>query len=277
MNINYFADAADSVKIVINKKVNKLAYFKNGVAVKIFPVATGRSAGLTPEGSFKVVRKLVKPYYSKLKIPGGSPRNPLGARWLGLNACNTSGGTYGIHGTNNPKSIGRYASGGCIRMFNQDVIWLYENTPMNTPVDIINGDWNLEPKVPLVVIDGKQLALPPDFQAYMMKGTVLVPCRYTAESFGCTVTWDGRKQQVTIKKGANIMIATVNSKELSVNGESLFMNEAVAIRNGRLFLPVRGLAEALGYSIAWDDNSFTVKLTTRDKSVFDEEVRETGI
>lgn len=62
-------------------------------------------------------------------IPGGSPRNPMGARALTL-----SGGEYAIHGTNNPRSIGTFASYGCIRMHNVDIIDLYDRVGVGTPV-----------------------------------------------------------------------------------------------------------------------------------------------
>jgi lipoprotein-anchoring transpeptidase ErfK/SrfK len=62
-------------------------------------------------------------------IPGGSPHNPMGARALTLD-----GGEYAIHGTNNPRSIGTFASYGCIRMHNADIIDLYERVRVGTPV-----------------------------------------------------------------------------------------------------------------------------------------------
>lgn len=62
-------------------------------------------------------------------IPGGSPRNPMGARVLTLNR-----GEYAIHGTNNPRSIGTFASYGCIRMLNEDVIDLFGRVSVGTPV-----------------------------------------------------------------------------------------------------------------------------------------------
>ncbi|MDO6851927.1 L,D-transpeptidase [Priestia megaterium] len=61
-----------------------------------------------------------RPYYTG-HIPGGDPRNPLGKRWLGLNANGTYGDTYGIHGNNNESSIGKYVSQGCMRMHNSSV------------------------------------------------------------------------------------------------------------------------------------------------------------
>lgn len=66
-------------------------------------------------------------------IPGGSPRNPMGARVIGLGP----GGQYAIHGTNMPQTIGTAASYGCFRMHNQDVIDLYARVRMGTPVVVM--------------------------------------------------------------------------------------------------------------------------------------------
>jgi lipoprotein-anchoring transpeptidase ErfK/SrfK len=62
-------------------------------------------------------------------IPGGYPGNPMGTRALTL-----SGGEYAIHGTNRPESIGTYASYGCIRMFNEDIIDLFRRVRVGTEV-----------------------------------------------------------------------------------------------------------------------------------------------
>ena len=62
-------------------------------------------------------------------IPGGSPRNPMGYAALTLD-----GGTYAIHGTNDPKSIGGFVSYGCIRMHNRDVADLFQRVGVGTPV-----------------------------------------------------------------------------------------------------------------------------------------------
>ena len=94
-------EAAGSDLIIVNKKTNKLAYFSDGKLVKTFPVATGKSKELTPEGSFKMVVKVKNRPYYKEKIPGGDPANPLGDRWLGLEVNGTYGTTYAIHGNNN--------------------------------------------------------------------------------------------------------------------------------------------------------------------------------
>ncbi|MFE1245884.1 L,D-transpeptidase family protein [Fictibacillus sp. NPDC058756] len=130
------AKAAASSFIVINKSTNQLAYFENNKLSKVFKVATGKLPSYTPEGKFKIVNKITnRPYYTG-NIPGGDPRNPLGNRWLGLNARGTWGTTYAIHGNNNADSIGKYVSAGCIRMYNNDVQWLYARILVNTPVVI---------------------------------------------------------------------------------------------------------------------------------------------
>lgn len=75
------------------------------------------------------------PKYAKWRsgMPGGIPENPLGARALYL--FDGGGDTmYRIHGTNAPSSIGTAASSGCIRMLNQEVVELFNNTPVGTKV-----------------------------------------------------------------------------------------------------------------------------------------------
>lgn len=131
--------AAGGKLIIINKTNNRLAYYDNGRFIREFKVGTGRSKSFTPEGKFKIVNKIVNRPYYKGHIPGGDPRNPLGNRWLGLNARGTWGTTYAIHGNNNPNSIGGYVSSGCIRMYDNEVEWLFSQVPVNTPVVITSS------------------------------------------------------------------------------------------------------------------------------------------
>lgn len=63
-------------------------------------------------------------------IPGGSLRNPMGSRALTL----SGGGQYAIHGTNRPETVGTFASYGCFRMNNHDVIDLFERVQVGTVV-----------------------------------------------------------------------------------------------------------------------------------------------
>ncbi|MDT8859821.1 L,D-transpeptidase family protein [Alkalihalobacillus sp. MEB130] len=86
---------------------------------KVYPVAVGRVLHETPVGDFIIINKAPN--------PGG----PFGTMWMSLSKKH-----YGIHGTNDPESIGHYVSRGCIRMFNQDVEELARTVPIGTAVFI---------------------------------------------------------------------------------------------------------------------------------------------
>jgi lipoprotein-anchoring transpeptidase ErfK/SrfK len=105
--------------IVINTKSRKLTLYENNYLLRQFPVAVGKAATPTPHGQFNIANKAMH--------PGGV----FGSRWLGLSAPQ-----YGIHGTNNPSSIGQSISKGCIRMHNSDVEQLYNLIDVGTPVYI---------------------------------------------------------------------------------------------------------------------------------------------
>jgi lipoprotein-anchoring transpeptidase ErfK/SrfK len=106
--------------ITINVAARRLTLFKNGKVFKTYPVGVGKPSTPTPKGSFRIINKAYQ--------PGG----PFGARWLGLNKKG-----YGIHGTNNPSSIGKAVSNGCIRTYNNNIIELYNTVPIGTPVKIV--------------------------------------------------------------------------------------------------------------------------------------------
>lgn len=129
--------------IIVNKRINQLAYINEGKIQKIYPVATGKSQDLTPEGIFTIIVKAKNPYYIKLGIEGGASNNPLGTRWIGFDAEET-GRIYGIHGTNEPWLIGKYVTAGCIRLTNENVEELYENIPLGTKVMITSTEKSFE-------------------------------------------------------------------------------------------------------------------------------------
>ena len=96
-----------------------------------------RVAADTPSGLFPVVMLVKNPWYLKKNIPGGTPENPLGTRWIGLQVPGTDGSIYGIHGTNQPELIGQHVSSGCVRMKNEEVAWLYDRVRVGTWVEIV--------------------------------------------------------------------------------------------------------------------------------------------
>ena len=80
--------------------------------------------GWTPTGEMRRKNPALPAF-----VPGGHPRNPLGVRALYLGSS-----TYRIHGTDAPWTVGQDVSRGCIRMFNDDVIDLYQRVPIGTQV-----------------------------------------------------------------------------------------------------------------------------------------------
>lgn len=110
--------------ISINLSLRRLSYYEGNRLIKVYPVGVGKPSTPTPTGSYTVINKIMQ------------PGSMLGTRWMGLSIPT---GNYGIHGTNNPKSIGGYVSNGCIRMYNQDVEALFPNVVIGTPVVIIPG------------------------------------------------------------------------------------------------------------------------------------------
>lgn len=100
-------------------RTKRLTLYRYGKVAKTYPVATGKPETPSPLGTFTIVNKQLN--------PGG----PFGTRWMGLSEPH-----YGIHGTNNPSSIGQAASNGCIRMHNKDVEELFNLVSIRTPVTI---------------------------------------------------------------------------------------------------------------------------------------------
>ena len=121
-------------RLVVSIPDRKLALVEHGRVVKIYPVAVGASATPSPAGSFTVVERVNHPtWYRPGKVVPPGRRNPLGPRWIGLSRTG-----YGIHGTNRPRSIGRRASHGCIRMRNADVEELFGLVAVGDPVELFD-------------------------------------------------------------------------------------------------------------------------------------------
>ncbi len=133
--------APPSSVIVINRSLNRLSLYDGSKLTRRFPVATGQAIYPTPAGRFQIVVKWVNPTWypptqdawakGLLPVPPG-PDNPLGTRWMGLSAPG-----IGIHGTDEPGSIGYSESHGCIRMQVADAEWLFNQVSIGTTVFIV--------------------------------------------------------------------------------------------------------------------------------------------
>ena len=124
-------------RIVIDKSQSMLTLLIGDEVIKTYIVATGKNNS-TPVGNFKIGNKLVDPPWfspgGKVIRPG-DPENALGTRWMGFSIATPD---YGIHGTNDPSSIGYQSTDGCIRMQNADVEELYSIVPVGTEVAVLD-------------------------------------------------------------------------------------------------------------------------------------------
>jgi len=119
--------------ILVDKSQNIMLLKSEEEPVKTYIVSTGKD-NCTPVGVFKVVNKLANPTWFKAGavVPAGSPENVLGTRWMGFDLAG-----YGIHGTTEPKELGKQVTQGCIRLSNSDVEELYTIIPTGTEVTIV--------------------------------------------------------------------------------------------------------------------------------------------
>jgi lipoprotein-anchoring transpeptidase ErfK/SrfK len=129
--------------IVVKTSERRLYLMLGNGQTKSYPVGVGK-AGKTWSGVSYINGKYLRPAWSPPDevrhdkpslpsvIPGGSPKNPMGAAAMTLSVDQ-----YAIHGTNDPNSIGGSVSYGCIRMHNADVLDLYRRVGVGTKVVVL--------------------------------------------------------------------------------------------------------------------------------------------
>lgn len=111
------AQAESTQRIVVSIPDCRLKLLKDG-QIGSWDIAVGKPSTPSPEGTMTVINRVKNPTWfgPNGKVIGPGAANPVGTRWVGLSMKG-----YGIHGTNEPGSIGKAASHGCIRMRNSDV------------------------------------------------------------------------------------------------------------------------------------------------------------
>jgi lipoprotein-anchoring transpeptidase ErfK/SrfK len=129
--------------IVIKTSDRKLHLVLGRGQVITYSIAVGK-AGKTWTGVAYIDGKFLRPAWSPpleirldkpgmpTVIPAGAPENPMGAAAMTLSVDE-----YAIHGTNNPSSIGTFASYGCFRMYNHDVLDLFARVDVGTRVVVL--------------------------------------------------------------------------------------------------------------------------------------------
>ncbi|AMO85475.1 Putative L,D-transpeptidase YkuD [Solibacillus isronensis B3W22] len=110
-----------AIWIDISTLKHRLKLMDDNKLIKAYPIAVGKILTPTPSGTYTIINKQL------------NPPAPFGVLWMGLSKPH-----YGIHETNNPASIGKNRSHGCIRMFNHDVLELSSRVTIGTKVFIHN-------------------------------------------------------------------------------------------------------------------------------------------
>lgn len=137
-----YSTAADPVstgsRIVLNLQQRRVQLYRSDMLVGSYPVAVGKAETPTPQGQFSVSQMIVNPTWQspwtgEVHQPG--PDSALGLRWIEF-ATNDQG-AFGFHGTPTLDSIGQAASNGCVRMRNEDVVALFSQVSVGTPVTIL--------------------------------------------------------------------------------------------------------------------------------------------
>ena len=122
-------------RIVLSLQARRVYLYRGEMLVSSYPVAVGTAETPTPLGAFSVSQMVVNPRWEspwtgEIHPPG--PDSALGLRWIGFTSSDE--GAFGFHGTPTIDSIGQAASNGCVRMYNEDVVALFAQVDVGTPV-----------------------------------------------------------------------------------------------------------------------------------------------
>lgn len=258
---------AASTGILVNIPARTLYWYSEGELVRSFPVGVGKASTQTPVGSYRVESKAVDPWW--LPPSGGpavppGPANPLGTRWIGF------WGGYGIHGNNNPNSIGHLVSLGCVRMYTQDVEWLYEQVQIGTPVEVIYEPVLIEygpggrrylavypdgygraAKTPEAVLEEAGLA--PDAVAVAGPGHYLLDLSVSLNGEPLPASLHHSRPYVLAQALETALYAAVRWDDafgqVELEGQLL----PTVLRNGQAYVDAAEVANVLGLRYRWDE------------------------
>lgn len=130
--------AEQVLNLVLSLSDRRVSVYSGDMLVASYEVAVGREGWNTPTGQFSVFQKQTNPswqhpFTGEVMPPG--PDNPLGTRWIGF--WSDGENSIGFHGTPDESVIGSAVSHGCVRMRNTDVLALYEQVGVDTPVTVL--------------------------------------------------------------------------------------------------------------------------------------------
>ncbi|MCT7994161.1 L,D-transpeptidase [Laspinema olomoucense] len=133
----YPEQVTEGVRLVIRLSERRVYVYRNDRIQTSYPIAVGKEGWETPTGQYEVMQMQRNPIWEhpwtgELVYPG--PDNPLGPRWIGF--WTDGKDLIGFHGTPNEELIGEAVSHGCVRMRNQDILSLYAQVELGTPVTV---------------------------------------------------------------------------------------------------------------------------------------------
>ena len=233
----------DSRKIVINLASRSLALYEGDKKVRLYPIGPGKASTPTPVGYYKIRTKEINPTWidpsdPEYAIPSGDS-NPLGYRWMQIK------GNYGIHGTNNPDSIGKYVSNGCIRMQEKDVEELFELVKIGTPVEITYNRIVVEKNPDGIVA----YYIYPD--GYYCQDVDVDLVNKWLSGYG--VDNFEADESILRKINASDGEPTYLGKVYGVMWQGNKISSKAVLRDGVFYLPAMELAETMGMDIGWDE------------------------
>lgn len=126
---------ASASKLIVDLSDRRVYLFIRDRPVTFYPIAIGQPGWETPTGKFQVIQMQQNPEWVHPitgEVVRSGPANPLGSRWIGF--WTDGHEQIGFHGTAEEKLVGKAVSHGCLRMRNQDVVALYQQIKIGTPV-----------------------------------------------------------------------------------------------------------------------------------------------
>lgn len=235
--------------LVINLPSRTIEYYVDNKLVREYPIAIGKPGTPTPLGEYTVIDKEINPYWYPPEAPGyfvtSGPYNPLGYRWMGF------AGNYGIHGTNDPWSIGSAVSNGCIRMYEEDVEKLFAMVEYGTPVRVTYDRIKLR-----VENDGwVSMRLYPD--VYGNQDVSLTGLKALLSKVGLGGWIEDEVLQNFLMHGSERYQRLGQIYNIKVNKQSL-QEKAVGFGD-TIYIPINAVAGVLQNHLLWDNEQQTIK------------------
>lgn len=240
--------------LVLNLPELTLFRWKDGKPITWYPVSIGMvtKEWHTPVGTLSVVSRIIDPYWYRengtYMAPG--PKNPLGERWVGLSRPG-----YGIHGTNDPSSIGRTVSHGCIRLYPQHVFELFPTTWLDMPVVLVYETLTVGSVDNIVY-----LAVFPD--VYSRGTNTLSAAKTRLAGYGLAGLYTDAQLQARLRQQDGVARPVLGSTTpVTLNGANAGLVIGPTLRNDMHYLAASDFARAVGGTAQWEAERGSVTLT----------------